>query len=135
MFLCGDIQIADSSKNFTLNRLVHSNTNSTSMGALSHTTITAQRLFVHTFPPLSLARYSFIHLNILRHCGKKEVEASKQKQTIQTWQVLLRIKNCTAELLHSLQGKGPFKCYVTQVGVRGCQIFTEKHYEGVQRYY
>ena len=41
--------------------------------AFSHGGITAQRLFVHIYPPVSIARYSFIQLSELKQCGMKKI--------------------------------------------------------------
>ena len=50
----------------------------------------AQRLLEHTYPPLSVARYSFIHLSELEQCGmKKLAQGLTQHQRIQIWVLLV----------------------------------------------
>ena len=49
-------------------RHVHSETNSTSLGSI----LATQQLRPLIFPPLSIARYSFIQLNELGHRGENE---------------------------------------------------------------
>ena len=67
----------DRSKRFTLSspgRPVHSNTNSASLGSI----LAMQQLrndYTLTFPPLSIARYSFIQLSRLR---RREVNENAQ---------------------------------------------------------
>ena len=66
----------DRSKRFTLHfpdRPVHSDTISASLGSIQpYATINARRLLVHTYPPLSIASYSFIQLSELERCRVKK---------------------------------------------------------------
>ena len=62
-------------------RPVHSNTNLASLGAFSHAAITNENYSL-IFPPLSVARYSFIQLSELSNHGENEItRASKQYQS------------------------------------------------------
>ena len=58
-------------------------TNSTSLGSIllfsSHAVITHED-YSTTFPPLSIARYSFIHLSELGHYGENENAKSSKRQ-------------------------------------------------------
>ena len=75
MFLYSAVSSAsDRSKRFKLHQLDFSGKHS------SHATIT-RKDYSLTFPPLSVARYSFIQLSVLRHHGENEnAKASKQQQ-------------------------------------------------------
>ena len=78
------------SKHFTLSppgRPVHSDSNSTSLGSIPATLLTARTQFIHnfTFPPLSIARYSFIQLSELGHRGENgNDQSSKRQQRVYT---------------------------------------------------
>ena len=67
----------DCSKHFTLyfpDRPVQSDTISTSLGSIQpYATINARRLLVHIYPPLSIARYSFIQLSELEQFRVKKL--------------------------------------------------------------
>ena len=61
----------------------------------SHAAINAQKLFAHIFPPLSIARYSFIRLSEPRHRGKnKNSQASKRQQM--GFEPILSLMYCVA---------------------------------------
>ena len=71
----------DRSKRFTLSshgRPVHSDTNSASLGSI----LAMQQLrndYSLTFPPLSIARYSFIQLSRLRHREENENDHNSKR--------------------------------------------------------
>ena len=74
----------DRSKRFTLfalpDRPVHSDTNSASPGSI----LTRQQLHANikslTFPPLSIARYSFIGLQLIQLGRQGEIENAKSSK-------------------------------------------------------
>ena len=74
----------DRSKHFTLHsmasRHVYSDTNSTALQSIQQQYILGED-YSFTFPPLSMARYSFIQLSGLGHRGENgNVQALKQQQ-------------------------------------------------------
>ena len=95
----------DRSKRFTLSspgRPVHSNTNSASLGSI----LAMQQLRIDyslTFPPLSIARYSFIQLSRLRRREVNEnAQTSKRKQRgFEPGLSRLRVRHSTIELRRS----------------------------------
>ena len=78
-------------------RPAHSGTNSTSLGR--HTSITRED-YSHTFPPLSIARYSFIQLSQLGYGGDNEnAQSSKWQQRVFEPELSrFRARNSTAPL-------------------------------------
>ena len=66
----------DRSKRFTLyftDRPVHSDTNSASLGSISHMLQLMHEGCSYPYPPLSIARYSFIQLSELEQCRVKKL--------------------------------------------------------------
>ena len=54
---------------------------------------------------------------------------------VKVCEYLAQMKHCFRECINpcsKIVGKGPFKCYVMQMGVGGYHIFWERHYEGVR---
>ena len=45
--------------------------------------------------------------------------------------VVIRLQYNFKQWCDHVQCMGPFKCYVTQMGVGGVNFFGKKHYEGV----
>ena len=82
-------------------RPVHSDTNSTSLGSIQP--YCNYKYYSLTFPLLSIARYSFIQLNELGHCGEIEnAQASKRWQKgFEPGISRLRVRHSTAELSRS----------------------------------
>ena len=64
-----------------------------------------------TLPPIGKADHDIVYI---------EIDARPNRQNTPQRNVFI-FRNA----------KGPFKCYVTQMGVGGCQIFWKKRYEGV----
>ena len=53
------------------------------------------------------------------------VHQNKTNKTM--WWAIFLLFHCTAKVqTYNPETKGPFKCYVTQMGVGGCQIFHKK---------
>ena len=46
----------------------------------SHAAVNAQRLFIYKYPPMSIARYSFIQLSELEQCRVKELAQGFTRQ-------------------------------------------------------
>ena len=92
----------DCSKRFTPGRLVHSDTNPTSLRSIQLRCI-LRKDYLQTFPPLSIAIYSFMYMSELGHRGENEnVQTLKQQQRgFETKLSQLRVQYYTAELLHS----------------------------------
>ena len=73
--------------------------------AFSDVAIVSRRLVTHIFPPLSIARFSFIQLSELGHRGENEnSEASKQRQQrgFEPMIPQFRVWHSTAELPPSI---------------------------------
>ena len=92
----------DCSKRFTPGRLVHSDTNPTSLRSIQLRCI-LRKDYLQTFPPLYIAIYSFMYMSELGHRGENEnAQTLKQQQRgFETKLSQLRVQYSTAELLHS----------------------------------
>ena len=92
----------DCSKRFTPGRLVHSDTNATSLRSNQLRCI-LRKDYLQTFTPLYIATYSFMYMSELGHRGENEnAQTLKQQQRgFETKLSQLRVQYSTAELLHS----------------------------------
>ena len=74
-------------------RPVHSDTNSTSPGSILARQQLSAKTKSLTFPPLSIARYSFIQLSVIRSsaskCKKKQKEGEPTNKTITSFERLV----------------------------------------------
>ena len=85
------MQYPDRSKRYTLQPLADPLTPTWLLWkAFSHAAVTAQKLFIHTFPPLPIARYSFMHLSELGRCWANGKALARKKHQ--------RVRHSTAEI-------------------------------------
>ena len=100
----------DCSKHFTLYPLADLSNDSNQTPKQLHweasslSAINAQRLPMHKYPPLFIARYSFIHLSKLKQYGVKQLSHGLTQQHRILTRVLLvesqSTSHCTTVLLH-----------------------------------